>query len=128
MKKVLFLAMLLTIFPMNYVWETGYTIQEIDISYFISEIIGILLYSIYFQKYTKKQKKLFVAIVFLCCISYCLIAIPGILDMNINEWKTNTMSDMGPYVINTAIYLGAYLCKIILSVYLGLSVLRNKTE
>ena len=126
MKKLIVLAMFFTIFPINCILETGYTIQEMDITYFIGDIIGLVLYSIYFKRYTSKQRKRFIAIVLFSCINYGAIIVQKILDMDINQWKSNTLSDMGPYIIIAVVFFGAYLCKIVVSTILGISILKNK--
>ena len=128
MKKMIFLAMFLTIFPIDVFIKTGYVIQEIDISYFIADVIGYILYSIYFQQYTRNQKRLLVVAIIFSCISYFTITMQWILDMNVNEWKTNTMSDMGPYIIDVVLFFSAYLGKILISLILGVSILRKKNN
>ena len=128
MKKMIFLAMFLTIFPIDVFIKTGYVIQEIDISYFIAEVIGYILYSIYFQQYTRNQKRLLVVAIIFSCISYFTITMQWILDMNVNEWKTNTMSDMGPYIIDVVLFFSAYLGKVLISLILGVSILRKKNN
>ena len=128
MKKMIFLAMFLTIFPIDVFIKTGYVIQEIDISYFIAEVIGYILYNIYFQQYTRNQKRLLVVAIIFSCISYFTITMQWILDMNVNEWKTNTMSDMGPYIIDVVLFFSAYLGKILISLILGVSILRKKNN
>ncbi len=120
--------MFLTIFPIDVFIKTGYVIQEIDISYFIAEVIGYILYSIYFQQYTRNQKRLLVVAIIFSCISYFTITMQWILDMNVNEWKTNTMSDMGPYIIDVVLFFSAYLGKILISLILGVSILRKKNN
>ncbi len=128
MKKMIFLAMFLTIFPIDVFIKTGYVIQEIDISYFIAEVIGYILYNIYFQQYTRNQKRLLVVAIIFSCISYFTITMQWILDMNVNEWKTNTMSDMGPYIIDVVLFFSAYLGKVLISLILGVSILRKKNN
>ena len=120
--------MFLTIFPIDVFIKTGYVIQEIDISYFIAEVIGYILYSIYFQQYTRNQKRLLVVAIIFSCISYFTITMQWILDMNVNEWKTNTMSDMGPYIIDVVLFFSAYLGKVLISLILGVSILRKKNN
>ena len=120
--------MFLTIFPIDVFIKTGYVIQEIDISYFIAEVIGYILYNIYFQQYTRNQKRLLVVAIIFSCISYFTITMQWILDMNVNEWKTNTMSDMGPYIIDVVLFFSAYLGKVLISLILGVSILRKKNN
>ena len=63
------------------------------------------------------------AILFL--ISVITIYVEHLLDLNSSDWKTGSMSDLGPYLENKFIFLITYLGQKILCLIAGINILRT---
>ena len=132
MKKYkVYLAMIFAILPIyilfSFVTEYFWGEQEI-FSIFIwcvSILIGYVFFFCQFSHYTSPQKIMIEVAAILFLISVITIYVEHLLDLNSSDWKTGSMSDLGPYLENKFIFLITYLGQKILCLIAGINILRT---
>ena len=100
---IIIIASLLIMIPFNLIFTYE---PEISLNWIIF-FVGYLLLFTQFKKYNKTLRIMLIIMVILTILGIIGICWNNILD-NDSSWRTNTMSDLGSYIIPTLLIYGAY--------------------
>lgn len=120
---IILLACILIVIPFNIIIRASDYYINLLI-YYIPSFIGYIILLTNYKLFDYKRKKLLKIMISITIISILAIFWYEALDYNDN-WKTNTMSDLGAYIIPSLLFYGSYFAQRILGIILCIGLFKK---